>query len=226
MGKIKFESKKEFTIISCIFVWMFISLIAWAENEKKQIALNGSWRGEDRSISVEYPVKAYYDALNLYIEGTSHSDITIRVFNGSETVLEEETDPNKNMDLDLFIDKSNQDGKIMLVDASKLGEKRKEGKNQRTVLSEKEVEKIENTFINQEVVEDFSVKVSYEEIQEKNYSLSAGQYFEVKIEYVELSLEEFNQRMAAYSSRLAKCFAEGKRLEEEIEERLGELRYD
>lgn len=42
MGKIKFESKKEFTIISCIFVWMFISLIAWAENEKKQIALNGS----------------------------------------------------------------------------------------------------------------------------------------------------------------------------------------
>lgn len=126
----------------------------------------------------------------------------------------------------LFIDKSNQDGKIMLVDASKLGEKRKEGKNQRTVLSEKEVEKIENTFINQEVVEDFSVKVSYEEIQEKNYSLSAGQYFEVKIEYVELSLEEFNQRMAAYSSRLAKCFAEGKRLEEEIEERLGELRYD
>lgn len=126
----------------------------------------------------------------------------------------------------LFIDKSNQDGKIMLVDASKLGEKRKEGKNQRTVLSEKEVEKIENTFINQEVVEDFSVKVSYEEIQEKNYSLSAGQYFEVKIKYVELSPEEFNQRMAAYSSQLARYFADGKRLEEEIEERLGELKYE
>ena len=126
----------------------------------------------------------------------------------------------------LFIDKSNQDGKIMLVDASKLGEKKKEGKNQRTVLSEKEVEKIENTFINQEVVEDFSVKVSYEEIQEKNYSLSAGQYFEVKIEYVELSLEEFHQRMAEYSSRLEKYFAEGKRLEEEIEENLGALKYE
>lgn len=126
----------------------------------------------------------------------------------------------------LFIDKSNQDGKIMLVDASKLGEKRKEGKNQRTVLSEKEVEKIENTFINQEVVEDFSVKVSYREIQEKNYSLSAGQYFEVKIEYVELSPEEFYQRMAAYSSRLEKYFAEGKRLEEEIEGQLGELWYE
>ncbi len=126
----------------------------------------------------------------------------------------------------LFIDKSNQDGKIMLVDASKLGEKRKEGKNQRTVLSEKEVEKIENTFINQEVVEDFSVQVSYEEIQERNYSLSAGQYFEVKIEYVELSPEEFDRRMAAYSSRLEKYFAEGKRLEEAIEGQLGELRYE
>ena len=126
----------------------------------------------------------------------------------------------------LFIDKSHQDGKIMFVHASKLGEKRKEGKNQRTVLSEKEVEKIENTFINQEVVEDFSVKVSYEDIQDKNYSLSAGQYFEVKIEYVELSTEEFNQRMEAYSSRLEKYFAEGKRLEKEIEEQLGELKYD
>lgn len=126
----------------------------------------------------------------------------------------------------LFVDKSNQDGKIMLVDASKLGEKRKEGKNQRTVLRPEEVEKIENTFINQEVIDDFSVQVSYEEIQNKNYSLSAGQYFEVKIEYVELSQEEFNQRMSAYTTRLEKYFEEGKSLEEEIRQRLGELKYE
>ena len=48
----------------------------------------------------------------------------------------------------------------------------------------------------------------------------------MKIEYVELSPEEFNQRMAAYSSQLARYFADGKRLEEEIEERLGELKYE
>lgn len=126
----------------------------------------------------------------------------------------------------LFIDKFNQDGKIMLMDASKLGEKRKEGKNQRTVLRPEEVEKIENTFINQEVIDDFSVQVSYEEIQNKNYSLSAGQYFEVKIEYVELSQEEFNQRMLAYTTRLEKYFEEGKSLEEEIKQRLGELKYE
>jgi len=114
----------------------------------------------------------------------------------------------------------------MLIDASKLGEKRKEGKNQKTVLRPEEVRKIEDTFIHQDVVEDFSVSVSYEQIAEKNYSLSAGQYFEVKIEFVELSEEAFQQRMKAYTERLNKLFAEGKVLEEEIKERLGELKYD
>lgn len=126
----------------------------------------------------------------------------------------------------LFIDKSNKDGKIMLIDASKLGEKKKEGKNQRTVLSPDEVKKIEDTFINQDVVEDFSVSVSYEQIAKKNYSLSAGQYFEVRIEFVELSQEEFEKRMAAYAEKLRKLFAEGKSLESEIEKRLGELKYE
>ena len=126
----------------------------------------------------------------------------------------------------LFIDKSNQDGNIMLIDASKLGEKRKEGKNQRTVLRPDEVAKIEDTFINQEVIEDFSVSVTYEQIEEKNYSLSAGQYFEVRIEFVELSQEAFERRMTAYADRLGKLFAEGKSLESEIEKRLGELKYE
>lgn len=75
-------------------------------------------------------------------------------------------------------------------------------------------------------MEDFSVSVSYEQIAEKNYSLSAGQYFEVKIEFVELSEEAFQQRMRAYAERLDQLFAEGKALEEEIKERLGELKYE
>ena len=125
----------------------------------------------------------------------------------------------------LFIDKANTDGDIMLIDASKLGKKVKEGKNQKTVLSDKEVILIEDTFIKQDVVDDFSVKVSYEQIKEKNYSFSAGQYFEVKIEFVELSEEEFNNRMLAYATRLNKLFAEGKELEQSIKERLGELKH-
>ncbi len=126
----------------------------------------------------------------------------------------------------IFIDKSNQEGKVMLVDASKLGSKVKDGKNQKTVLSYEEIEKIENTFINQEVVDDFSVQVTYDEIKDKNYSLSAGQYFEVKIEFVELTPEEFEDKMSSFKSNLEKLFSEGKSLEDEIKERLEELSYE
>ena len=126
----------------------------------------------------------------------------------------------------LFIDKSNKDGKVMLLDASKLGTKIKDGKNQRTVLNNEEIKKIEDTFINSEIVEDFSVEVTYDEITEKNYSLSAGQYFEVKIEYVELTQEEFNEKMNQFKENLNKYFNEGKSLEEEIMKRLEELEYE
>ena len=126
----------------------------------------------------------------------------------------------------LFIDKSNTEGEVMLVDASKMGTKVKDGKNQKTVLSDEEVVKIENTFINQDIVDDFSVKVTYDDIKNKNYSLSAGQYFEVKIEYVELSEEEFEEKMNTYKSNLEKYFAEGKNLEEKILEGLEELWYE
>jgi len=126
----------------------------------------------------------------------------------------------------LFIDKSNKDGEIMLVDASKLGTKVKDGKNQRTVLSNEEVEKIENTFINQDVIDDFSVKVTYDQIKEKNFSFSAGQYFEVKIEYVEITEEEFNSRMSEYASNLQKYFDEGNVLQKEIMEQLSKVRLE
>lgn len=126
----------------------------------------------------------------------------------------------------IFIDKSNQDGKVMLVDASKLGTKVKDGKNQKTVLSDDEVTKIEDTFINQEIIDDFSVQVTYDEIKDKNYSLYAGQYFEVKIEFVELTEGEFNQKMATYSTKLDKLFEEGKSLENEIKKHFGDLIYE
>ena len=113
----------------------------------------------------------------------------------------------------------------MLVDASNLGKKIKEGKNQKTVLNDQEVKKIEDTFICQEVIDDFSVKVSYNQIIEKNYSLSAGQYFEIRIEYVEISEEQFNQNMKGYKERLQMLFDEGKTLENSILQDLGDLKY-
>ena len=79
---------------------------------------------------------------------------------------------------------------------------------------------------NKKVKEDFSVVVAYEAIQAKNYSLSAGQYFEVKIDYVDISNEEFEAKLKGFEVNLKGLFAESKVLENEIENNLKGLRYE
>lgn len=104
--------------------------------------------------------------------------------------------------------------------------KKKDGKNQRTVLSDEEIKKIEDTFINHEQVDDFSVVVSYDEIAEKNYSFSAGQYFEVKIEYVELTQDEFENKINQFQSNLKKLFNQSVQLQEQIDEQIKQVKYE
>lgn len=124
----------------------------------------------------------------------------------------------------LFLDKANTKGNIVLMDASKLGTTVKEGKNQKTLLSDAEEQLIINTFNQHEAVEDFTVVVSYEQIKEKNYSLSAGQYFDVKIEYTDITPDEFEAKMNAFQSNLKSLFAESTVLENEIHLQLDSLK--
>lgn len=124
----------------------------------------------------------------------------------------------------LFLDKANTED-VVLIDASNLGTTVKEGKNQRTVLSEDEENDIITTFNEKKVVEDLSVVVSYDEIAKKNYSLSAGQYFEVKIEYVDISADEFEVRMKGFKTELKELFDESGKLEVDIVEQLESLNY-
>jgi type I restriction enzyme M protein len=126
----------------------------------------------------------------------------------------------------LFIDNANKKGDIVLMDASKLGTAVKEGKNQKTLLSHEEEQKIINTFNKHEAVEDFSVVVSYDEIKEKNYSFSAGQYFDVKIEYTDITTAEFAAKMKSFQTNLDILFAESKELEKEIQKQLKGLKYE
>jgi type I restriction enzyme M protein len=126
----------------------------------------------------------------------------------------------------LFIDNANKKGDIVLMDASKLGTIVKEGKNQKTLLSAEEEQKIIQTFNNHEAIEDFTVVVSYDQIKEKNYSFSAGQYFEVKIEYMDITPAEFEAKMKAFQSNLDSLFAESKSLEIEIQNELKRLKYE
>lgn len=127
----------------------------------------------------------------------------------------------------LFLDKEHRGEKVLLMDASKLGHKEKvDGKNQRTVLEAEEIQKIIDTFNGKAQVDDFTVLVDYEQIEQKKMSFSAGQYFEVKIEYVELTQEEFAAKMDGYTKELEGLFAEGDRLQKEILEQLGKVRYE
>lgn len=125
----------------------------------------------------------------------------------------------------LFFDKSRRHDKVILIDASKLGETRKEGNTQRCFLSDEEIERIVGTFIAAEPVDDFCVTPTYQEVKDKGYSLSAGQYFDIKIEYVDITPEEFTARMEDYKQQLAAIFAEGKELESEIIKNLNNLTF-
>jgi len=125
----------------------------------------------------------------------------------------------------LFIDDSNK-GDVVLVDASNLGQKIKEGKNQKTVLSMVEEQRIIDVFNGKQAEDDFSVAVSYDEIANKNYSLSAGQYFEVKIEYVDITPDEFAEKMKGFTDNLEDLFQQSHELEGEIKKQLAGLKLN
>lgn len=127
----------------------------------------------------------------------------------------------------LFFDKSASADKVILIDASKLGEEYKDANGLKKVrLSNDEIERIVTTFLNKEAVDDFSVAVTYDEIKEKGYSLSAGQYFDIKIDYVDITEKEFNQRMTEYKNTLTQQFEESHRLEAEIMKQLDCLKFN
>lgn len=125
----------------------------------------------------------------------------------------------------LFIDAANK-GDVVLIDASSLGTKVKDGKNQKTLLSEAEEDRIINAFNAKQAVEDFSVVVSYADIANKNYSLSAGQYFDVKIEYSDLTPAQFAEKLQGFTDKLDTLFKESAGLEKEIKKQLAGLRYE
>lgn len=127
----------------------------------------------------------------------------------------------------LFFDASKSADKVVLIDASKLGEEYKDSNGLKKVrLRDEEIEKIIATFQNKEAVEDFSVAIGYDEIKEKGYSLSAGQYFDIKIDYVDITEEEFNKRMGEYEATLTQQFEESHSLEKEILAQLRSISFN
>lgn len=129
----------------------------------------------------------------------------------------------------LFIDKEGAEARegAILIDASRLGSKAKDNNNkQYTRLSPREEDQIISAFEKRESVDSFAVVPSYAEMADKDYSFSAGQYFEVKIEHVDISPEEFKAKMAAFMAEFNELSAQSVKLDEEIRNQMGRLWYE
>ena len=126
----------------------------------------------------------------------------------------------------LFLDKANDTDEVILIDASNMGTTVRDGGNQRTVLSNEENQKIIDTFVDKEDVEDFSVVVSWDEIEAKGESLAAGQYFPIVIEYKEITLDEFNKRLSYYKTSLNNLSNKRNELDSKLKESLGSVVYE
>jgi type I restriction enzyme M protein len=126
----------------------------------------------------------------------------------------------------LFIDKSNKENSLLLVDASKLGKKVKEGRTQRTILEPNEIETIEKTFIEKSIIDEFSIVTTYEDIIDNNYSLVPGQYFEIKNEIDNLSSEECEKIINDNLTKLKTLFEQNDQLEKSIIDDIGVIKYE
>lgn len=120
----------------------------------------------------------------------------------------------------LFIDKTRtkEDDEVILIDASKLGDKVKLDDGQRTILSSDDEKYIIDVFNKKKKVDNFSAVVSNERIKQRKYSYSAGHYFSLKVDFNEISDEEFTEKISTYSANLDNYFAMGNKLEKEIKQ--------
>lgn len=93
----------------------------------------------------------------------------------------------------LFINKEKVNDGVFLVDASNLGIKEKQGNNnQKTILSQQEVEIIINTIVNKKEIANFSTLVSYDLIKEKNCNLSAKEYFKINVSFEKIEKKDID----------------------------------
>ncbi len=116
----------------------------------------------------------------------------------------------------LFFDKSKANDKVILIDGTKLGEDYQEDGLKKHRLLEDEIDRIVNVFQNKITEENFSVAVTYEEIKQRNYFLTAGQFFDVKIEYQDITEDEYREEISAITKQLKKLFDASKKFEDII----------
>lgn len=125
----------------------------------------------------------------------------------------------------VFIDKGNRSGSAVLVDASALGAKVNDGQGQKTLLSSEEEERIIGAVNGQAAENGFCAVKTFTKIKKAGYSFNPGVYFDIDIEYVDITAEAFAEKMDTSKATLAAMFEEGAKLGEEILSGLEGLYY-
>ena len=123
----------------------------------------------------------------------------------------------------IFLDKKNQDENVILIDASNLGSTINQGEGQKTLLTTEEENIIIKTFKNRKNVDALSVSASYKEIKDNYYSLSAGQYFDIEIENIDISEKQFKSQIELFKKNIQEYDKEATILKEEVFKNLSRL---
>ncbi|MDR0920104.1 MAG: SAM-dependent methyltransferase, partial [Oscillospiraceae bacterium] len=99
-------------------------------------------------------------------------------------------------------------------------------KNQKTVLSNEEEQRIIDT-VNLRISDNgFSVVKTFDEIKETGYSFNPGSYFDLNAEINEMSVEQFSEKILKSKQTLMTYFEESKKANEEIISALEAINYD
>ena len=125
----------------------------------------------------------------------------------------------------IFLEKIKND-KVLMVDASNLGTKVKDGRNQRTFLSSEELELIVKTFNEMNVVSNFSAIVDYDTIKENKVSFNPGQYFEFIPEEVNISSDEYNKIVSSFYDNMKEHIERDKSIINDIEKYMENMKYE
>lgn len=127
----------------------------------------------------------------------------------------------------IFIDKEGAETRKgpVLIDAGELGHDEKVDGKKRHVLSADDEQYIIETFKKHVPVDGLASVPDYEDMEESDFSFSAGQYFDVKIEYTPITSEQFMEKMDAFNSKFSRMSVDGARLDAEIQRQMGKLRY-
>ena len=112
----------------------------------------------------------------------------------------------------LVFKKNREKNDILFIDASNEFEK---GKNQNN-LTDENVEKIVNTYVNRETIEKYSYVASMEEIKENDYNLNIPRYVDTFEEEEPIDLVAVSERISSIDKEIAK-------LDEELAVYLREL---